>query len=190
MADNYDKKAFVDLLLLPYQSDETKKARRNLSVTSAAVIALKIVNVDISGGLLSFLRMSEERQAAGQDAVLWLAVVLIVYWMVMFYFHRKHDAEIQRERAVLIDDAVQRARDEIQQSIDQIQVNSEAQPLTIPELPHIQNAKQIVKAYDAQKARTERAARYGILLEDIQSCVPHVLALVALALLAEAIFVR
>lgn len=189
MADNYDKKAFVDLLLLPYQSDETKKARRNLSVTSAAVIALKIVNVDISGGLLSFLRMSEERQAAGQDAVLWLAVVLIVYWMVMFYFHRKHDAEIQNERRVLIDDAVQIARRTVTE-YDEMLAKGMKHVHLMQEYSSVTNDRQIVKAYDAQKARTEKAARYGIHLEDIQSNVPYVLAIVALALLAEAIFVR
>lgn len=172
----YDEKEFLDLLQ-EYKSDETKKARRNLSVISfiiacASILGvrfteLKIFNADIS--------------KAPELLVLFLGFLLVVYWTTMFLLSWTHDKEIQKERSLLLNTQIKYFTDRYRAQEKKRESNPNFISSDYPEV------KAAVEAYEAQQARTKRAAKYGNIVNKLELFVPLALSvLAAVALVKEA----
>lgn len=92
------QKDFLDLLQ-KYKSDDTKKARRNLSFISFIILSSKILNVRLADIKFFGLDLSK----SSEILLLGLGLLLLAYWTVVFCVAYWRDKEIQKERVVLFD---------------------------------------------------------------------------------------
>lgn len=175
---DYDHKQFLDLLL-EYRSDETKKARRNVSmiafvILAAALLGIKLTEINVFG--LNLHRSSPL-------PVLLLTFALLVYWMGMFVLAWLHDREIQKERALLLDQQVapiikrlaDREKDAATRGGQDI----------FGDRAELRGA---VDAYHSQQERTKNATMLGRMVRGIEIAVPLALAALSFIVLAHWIF--
>jgi len=165
----YDKKQFLDLLLQEHKSEETRKARRNLSTISFVIFATWWLNI----GLANIKFLGIDISGTTELPVLMLAATLLIYWAVMFFLAWKHDREIQRERALLLDEQVK----PLIARLDVLQRDMEARKnnptnWTSPDYPEVKAA---VEAYKAQQERTKQASLFGSLIKHLEFYVPLLL---------------
>lgn len=163
----YDEKQFLDLLQ-EHKSDETKKARRNLSTISFVVVAawlLKIRLVDIKVLGVDISRTAEL-------PVLGLAGVLLLYWTVMFLLTWKHDKEIQRERTLLLDAQVKQFTERL--AALEKQRDAQGADAKWVSSDH-KDVKVAVMAYNEQQMRTRQASLFGALIKQLEFYVPLLL---------------
>jgi len=170
----HDPKQFLDLLQ-EHKSDETKKARRNLSticfiIVAAWLLQLRVTDIRVFGTDLS---------KSAEVSVLLLAAVLVIYWSIMFFLAWNQDREIQKERVLLLSAEVKRFTERYREI--------EAKYI-VPRSTHIpadyHEVKAAVEAYQAQQARTRRASLYGAAINSLELIVPLALAGAALIVLA------
>jgi len=170
----YDEKQFLDLLQ-EYKSDETRKARRNLSTISFVIVAAWLLGIRLVDIRVLGLDISQTAELP----VLLLAGALLIYWTVMFLLTWKHDKEIQRERAMLLSAQVKRFTERLR-VIEQKRVKSgvEWTPTDYPDV------KAALDAYKAQQERTGKAAQFGAVIKQLELYVPLLLGASAAIVLA------
>lgn len=171
----HDEKQFLELLE-PYKTDDTRKARRNLSTISFIVIAAWLLGVKLSAIRLFGADLSKSSELL----VLGIALLVVVYWSAMFYLSWTHDSEIQRERIIQGNEAAS-AINERYKSVEEQRKKNEGRSGYIPMDYH--EVVSAAKAYERQVSRTARAAKYERTIRWIELYVPFALALFALAIL-------
>jgi hypothetical protein len=183
---DYDEKEYLDLLL-KYKSDETKKARRNLSTISFVIISARILNIKFTELRVSVVDMSK---SSDEQLALLIALALLVYWFVMFSLSRNHDREIQKERSLQLEERVKDARKQIGETDETRKVaeknGQDMSRMLIP--PNYHALKTFVARYYAQRERTQRATFYGNFVSGLESIVPFALSYIAAIVLLRRIF--
>jgi len=172
----YDKKQFLDLLL-EYRSDETKKARRNVSVVAFVILSTWFLNLHLSNMNVLGMNVSP----ATEIPVLLVATVLLLYWTGMFVLASMQDSEIQKERSLILDDHMaylitrQAAIEKAQKVPDSYWALS---------YQDHQEVKAAVDAYRLQQNRTTRAQFAVKWIRRLEFVVPLVLSGSAMLALA------
>lgn len=169
----HDQRYFLELLQ-EYKSDDTKKARRNLSAIAFIVISVSFLKIPLNQVKLIGVDISH----SGELSVLFLATGLLLYWLIMFLLSWKHDKEIQAERARFLDSNVQHFRERYQQGEEQRKTGDSR----YYSADYIE-AKTAVKAYEAQQKRTAQAIKYGSIIRGLELFVPLLLFGIAIAVL-------
>lgn len=169
---SYDEKQFLDLLQV-YKSEDTKKARRNLStlgfvVITAWLLRVRLTDVKVFGADLSH---------TSELFVFVLGLVLVIYWSAMFYLSLTHDSEIQKERSIQLNNTVSAFIERLASHQKYIEENKHINPLASATLPDYLAVKSAVEAYERQKTRTAKAAKYDGIIKAAELYVPVVLAL-------------
>lgn len=165
----YDENQFFDLLQI-YKSEDTKKARRNLSTLGFVVIAawllgIKLTDVKIFGADLSH---------TSESWVLILGFVLVVYWSAMFYFSWSYDSEMQKERSIQLERAVSARKSRLIYLEEQSKSNPNMASHYAQE---ISEHKKALETYERQKTRTTKAVKYSGIIKAAELYIPIVLAL-------------
>lgn len=101
MALEYDQKEFLELLH-PFKSDETMKARRNVSTISFLIISLWVLGISIKDVHVFGVTLKQ----SSEFGVLLIALGLLLYWLGMFLLAWFQDREIQKERSHLLDEQI------------------------------------------------------------------------------------
>jgi hypothetical protein len=171
----YDDKQFLDLLQ-EYKSDETRKARRNVSVIAFVVISAALVNIQLTE--VSVLGVN--LRGTSPLSVLILATVLLVYWTTMFLLAWSQDNEIQKERSLSLDAYVKPI-------LEQFELY-EKQKAELENRFDYKELKATVEAYRRQQQRTARATKLGRVIRAFEVVVPLALASVAAVVLARWIY--
>jgi hypothetical protein len=162
----YDQKLFLDLLQ-EYKSDETKKARRNVSVIAFVIISAWILGIRLSD--IRFLGLDISRTA--ELPVLALAGVLLIYWTFMFVIAYRRDKEIQKERAWFLNQELSNLRGrfkQIQDKYDEDKVRK-GYPSDYGEV------KAWLERYEAQRKRTQGATLFAKVIDYLETTVPLLL---------------
>ena len=107
--------------MLPISTDGTSKARRNLIVASFIICSLYFLEKSLSG--LRVLGFS--LQGADQIKILYIALILIVFWLALFVVNWWKDYELNRERKRLLMGLVDQLR-ERKEHLEQQCVNVQA----------------------------------------------------------------
>lgn len=159
----HDEKQFLELLQA-YKSEDTKKARRNLSTVAFVVIAAWILGVKLTNVRVFGVDLS----STSEFYLYCLALGLLLYWAAMLYLSLAHDAEIQKERSIQFDKAVASllARNKQLQEMNKGNANNGYIH------PDTHELKSAVEAYERQKERTSKAARFGRLISLTELYVP------------------
>lgn len=165
---DYDHKQFLDLLL-DYRSDETRKARRNVSliafvILAAALLGIRLTDVNVLG--LSLHKSSP-------PAVLLVTFVLLVYWSVMFFLAWLQDQEIKKERAIQLDRHVA----SLVERLAAMDKDNAQNGRNI--YPDYGAAKGAVDAYHSQQERTKKATVIGRTIHYLEIAVPLGLAAIS-----------
>jgi hypothetical protein len=173
----YDHKQFLDLLL-EYRSDETRKSRRNVSliafvILAAALLGLRLTDINAFG--LSLHKSSPL-------PVLLLTSALLAYWTVMFCLAWLQDQEIQKERALLLEQHVALL---IKRLAEMDEVNKQSGRNIYPDYG---DAKGSVDAYRSQQERTKKASVLGRIIRSLEIVVPLALAAMSSIMLGFWIF--
>jgi hypothetical protein len=103
MAQRHDQKQFLDLLQT-YKSDDTKKARRNLSIIGFLIIAAWVLGIRLTELKVFGVNLRDSSEAY----ILAIAFLLLIYWGCMFFLSYRHDTEIQKEREIQLNVVVER----------------------------------------------------------------------------------
>jgi len=179
--NSHDQKQFLELLQV-YKSEDTKKARRNLSVIGFVIVAMRLLGIQITEIRVFGADLSKTSELYS----LLLALVLIVYWAVIFLLSWVHDSEIQKERKILVDAEI----DQIMTSwkrFEKLKLEMEAKneggnPRGYNE------AKAAVEMYHRQCQRTARADKYGRIIRALELFVPLGIALTAIGIISNGIW--
>ncbi len=88
----YDETEYLDILK-GYTSEDTRRARRNLSFIAFTIIIISTMNFSLAD--IKVLGLS----FAGKDEwkMILFAAAALVYWWVIYHFHFKHDEMINNE---------------------------------------------------------------------------------------------
>lgn len=167
MAATHDEKEFL-ALLQPYSSDETRKARRNLSMIGFIVICAWLLGLQLNDVRIFGADISKSNEVV----VLGICFALLVYWTAMFLVCWMHDREIEKERKI----QGQQAADAI---VSRFEKQEEQKSKTAKGMfisPDYAELKRAVAAYNCQKQRTTRANRFGIAISAAELHVPLALA--------------
>lgn len=173
----YDEKQFLDLLQ-EYKSDETKKARRNVTFIACVIIAAAVLQIPVNDVQLFGMKVPRHRET---EFVL-IATALLLYWLVMFLIAWTHDKEIQRERERFLKVEIDRIKARFAYGEGKIKSTGGQR---VPD--DYAEVKAALQAYDAQRERTRRAWWLGILTNNLELWVPLVLASAALVVLIGAL---
>ena len=163
----HEEKEFLDLLQ-EYKSEDTKKARRNLSTIAFIVIACWILGIRI----LDIKAFGIDLSHSAELYVLLIGLVLLGYWLVMFVLLWRHDHEIQNERALLLQAKVSSLLARKLAAEETIERNKKNG--FVPD--DYVEIKAQVEAYERQKARTETASKLGRIIRGLELFVPISLA--------------
>jgi hypothetical protein len=174
---DYDHKEMLTLLA-GHRSEEARRAHRNLTVTSFIVISAKLIGIRLTKvsafGITPF--------DGSERVVLSIVMVLLSYWLALFLAHWSRDREIQKERALLLEQYMK----PILERHAHMKKKLEAKQNVAPDWSDI---KRTVMAYQAQQERTRKAAKLSKFTEIAEIAVPLVLAALALAALGHWFFV-
>ena len=170
----HEEKDFLDLLQ-EYKSEDTKKARRNLSAIAFVIIAIHLLGIRISDIKVFGVDVSK----SSNFTVSVIALALLLYWLLMFILSWNQDREIQRERTIILGAQIKQFTGRFEQleqerqdfpATPRGQRSNWYQPLDYSEV------KAATQVYQAQQARTKRAALYGKILSKLELYIPLVLA--------------
>lgn len=81
-------------LLKPYASEEQKKSRRNIDVSSFVVLSIYF----LGKSLTEIQVLGFNLHGSNHFLVLILASVLIAYWLIMYLVYFRRDSEIQKSK--------------------------------------------------------------------------------------------
>jgi hypothetical protein len=167
----HDEKQFLDLLQV-YKSEDTKKARRNLSSIGFVVISAWLLRIQLTDVKVLGIDLSHTSELV----VLLLGLVLVIYWSMIFYLFLTHDSEIQKERSIQLEKSVSALTSRLATLEELHKQNSGVTGYIMPEYSEVKSA---VEAYERQKARTATAAKYGGIINGFETYVPTALAVVS-----------
>lgn len=168
----YDTKQFLDLLI-EYKSDETKKARRNVSAVAFTILASAFLSVQINKLSVLGLSLSD----SSPSAVIVVAFALLAYWTLMFLLSWRQDKEIQKERELLLSERVNPL---IVRLAEMDKVIKEVGTNVYLDYGDVKSA---VHAYQAQQVRTRSATTLGEVIRSMEIWVPIALSILAAAVL-------
>lgn len=170
----HDEKEFL-ALLQPYSSDETRKARRNVSTISFIVVATTALGIR----LVDLRVLGADITHSSAPRVMMVCFALLCYWLAMFAVAWLHDHEIGKERIL----QGQKAADELRGRYAELSRMKELNA-AVGYVPQDYGAlKQAVMALDRQIDRTAKTERYGRLIRTAELWIPILLSCSALAIL-------
>ena len=174
LPENFENDYFS--LLTPVVTDGTIKNRRNLLVSAFSISLLSILGKSISE--LKILGI-ELKDTDSQMLVLG-ALVLMVFWFVMFIIHAEKDKQINIERRYLLIKHTEKLKEQLDYSKEKFQDYDNEHP----------NKKQISefqREYDIflnQKKRTRKVNFLGVLAYIIEYSLPLLMGVWCFYLLA------
>jgi hypothetical protein len=175
----YNKKQFLDLLI-EYRSDEARRARRNVGVTTFAIILGCLLNLHLANMNLFGMNVS----SASERTVLVIAFILLIYWSIMFLFTSFQDSKIQEERLRILKDEAPQLLERLKM-IEKIKNDHEQQWYIYErDYPDYNEVKTSVEAYQLQQNRTKQASTAVKWMRRIEFCVPLVLTILAVLALS------
>jgi hypothetical protein len=168
---DYDYKEMLTLLA-GYRSEESRRAHRNVSVTSFILIAAWVLGINITDVEAFGLAISKDAELTA----LGIAFVLLAYWFGMFLFHHERDLSIQAERREVFNATI---RGVIAQKNDIDQKNAERRAKgQLDYIPQVyKQMRRVVAAYEAQVERTQSANRMQQFDINAEFVVPCLLAI-------------
>lgn len=172
----YDEKTFLDLMH-EYKSEDTRKARRNLSVVSFIVISVWVLGIKLT----ELKVFGADLSRSSESNVLLLGLVLIGYWSVMFSLAWRHDRAIQNERAVALTSTVSQLRERMARIEKIIEEKKARGSSYVPD--DYAEVKAGLEAYERQQSRTASATNLGRAIREMELQIPGALAVVAAGIL-------
>jgi hypothetical protein len=173
----YNKKEFIDLLL-EYRSDESKKARRNVTVISFVILTAWYLNLHLSNMTLLGMNISK----ASEVPVLVVAFVLLVYWSSVFLLAWIQDSEIQKERSLILNEQVTYLLKRLEMIEEARKENDNLWPVRYPDHSEVRAS---VEAYQLQQQRTKRAVLAVMWMRRLEFYVPLALSAAAVLVLMQ-----
>ena len=170
---DYDQKEFLELLH-PFKSDETMKARRNVSTISFLVLSLWVLDISIKDVRFFGITLKE----SSEIGVLSIAIFLLIYWLGMFLLAWFQDREIQKERSYILKSQMSNIISQFEK-LDAKKEEEEVRGRTY--IGH--NYGKFKASYGlikAQRERTEKAGKLAVWIKRLELSVPVILAVIAL----------
>lgn len=178
MADPIDEKEVLELLL-DHQSDDLKKARRNLMVVSLAVVLVYMLDLKLTDLKVFGLDLSK----GNASMLLWAGILVVGYWLFMMHMYIRRDDRIYNERLGIFEKRIERYRDRA--SVLEEKVQNFPAPT---EFKHeLSDLEAILGAYDTQINRTKVASFLVTACRSIEYLVPVIMAITALGCLLVAL---
>ncbi len=167
-------------LLYDYHSDETKKSRRNVIVVSFVVVSIHFLGLNLAD-----IKAGVELAKANPQAMIALAMALILYWLVMFLAYSFSDRQIHHERRYLLSKLADDLETELSTFEAQCNDNYVNQGRRLPD-EHRQRLAKLKSDYSlwvGQRKRTRLAARLRAVMTGLEHLLPVFLAAWALSYL-------
>lgn len=163
-------------LLKPYISEEQKKARRNVLVSSFTVIAIYQLGKSLTELNVFGLHLGD----SNDYAVLILATLLITYWLAMYLAYSKRDDEIQKEQLHLLLKHVETIETRIAQLNKKIEKCKTTEGIYAHYRTELDNEKNSFSIYEKQLSRTEKAGHLNFALKKVEYWLPFITGITAL----------
>lgn len=174
------EKDYLDLLK-PFVSEEQKKSRRNVLVTSFTVISIYLLGKSLAELNVFGLHLGD----SNDYAILVLAALLITYWLAMYLAYLKRDDEIQKEQQHLLLNHVERIKERIVVLNKNIEENKSNDGLRNHYQRELDNEKSNSSIYEKQIARTANAGKFNFALKKVEYWSPVITGITALLIISK-----
>ena len=167
-------------LLKPYVSEEHKKSRRNVVVTSFVILSIYLLGISLTEIRIFGIDLN----GSNKFTVLALALLLIIYWLAIYLAYARRDLEIQKEQERLLLSSVEK----VKERMDQAQVKMDEHKnsrggASSHWSSEFGSAKSNYIIYENQINRTKKAGKLNSLLAKVEYWLPVVLAVVSIIVL-------
>lgn len=171
----YDEKYLLDLLQ-EYKTEETRRARRNLSLFASAVLVAWLLGLELT----EIKVLDADLSHASELSVMGLTLIVLVYQAGMFWLSWRRDHAIQNERSYQLDGIVRDLRNSVgpRQAIRERTLEPEHK-----QGAKLTQAEQALDAYERQKSRTAKATFYNKTINRLELIMPSALGLLAAGIL-------
>lgn len=173
------EKEYVELLY-DHRSDETKKARRNLTVGSFLVVGVYVVGISLTE--MKFI--GADLSQGNALRIVSLAIALIIYLFIGFAVYSLRDWGLRQERRRRVDDAIDRLEKE---HARETKVRRE-HPSQLR--PHLEAVEKELGILQGVIKRTKIPRRAVVIASILEYLIPPVLGIAALAFLGHDLYWR
>lgn len=174
LPESYEKEYLE--LLKPFASEEQKKSRRNVLVSSFTVICIYLLGKSLTELNVFGLHLG----GSNDHAVLVLAVLLITYWLTTYLAYSKRDDEIQKEQQHLLLTHVKKLEERIVALNKSIEDNKSNEGLRNHYQQELNNEKNNLSVYEKQTTRTATAHSFSFALKKVEYWLPVITSIVAI----------
>ncbi len=173
-----DKRLFLELLQ-DYRSEDYKKARRNLMSVPIIIVLSQVLNLDFNKITVVGLPIGENTNLFYLHG---LGFVLLIYWIVLFSFHRVKDKKLQETRKHILDSQVNHYRGLL------FEVSKLKEKHGLTPGSYYANVEAdvtpLIKEFDNQEEKTKGTKFWFKWTDLIEFCVPILLTFYSLAYFA------
>lgn len=162
--------------LKPFVSEEQKKSRRNILVSSFTVISIYFLGKSLAELNVFGLHLG----GSNNYAVLVLASALIIYWLAMYLAYSKRDDEIQKEQSHLLLKHVETIRVRIAQLNKSIEECKTTEGIYTHYRTELQNEQNSFGIYEKQLSRTAKAGTLNFALKKVEYWLPIITGITAI----------
>lgn len=168
-------------LLKPFVSEEQKKSRRNVLVTSFTVMSIYLLGKSLTELNVLGLHLGD----SNDYAILVLATLLITYWLAMYLAYSKRDDEIQKEQQHLLLKHVEGIKDRIVVLNKNIEEDKSNDGLRNHYQRALDDEKNNFNIYENQITRTANAGKLNFTLKKVEYWLPIITGITALFIICK-----
>lgn len=167
-------------LMIPIATEETTRSKRNLSISSFIIIAIYLLDKSLTD--LRVLGLNLE--GTSNVAVLYLAIALIIFWLLLFIASAFKDAELNKERRHLLKSVIAK----IEESKNHYELKYSERDDSHPNKQTMKSIQREYQKYLDQLDRTKNARLLSVSTFYVTNCLPILLSLASLVYLFRDIY--
>jgi hypothetical protein len=179
-----DEEKFFDLIK-DYKSDDFKRSRRGLTLTSFIVIL--IFSLDLPIEKIKFFSVGLDNKY-GATPIFWIGLMLILYWGTLFALYLKSDHEMQKEKYSLFIRQVYIYEEEFEKANELAEQDKIKNRINTQNDLKKRKLKALLDKHTEQKDRTETAKQLGAISKYVEIGIPLGMGILAIGMLCILLF--
>ena len=166
-------------LLKPYVSEEQKKSRRNVLVSSFTVTSVFTLGKSLTDLSLFGINLN----GSSNYSVLIIAEALILYWLAMYFAYSFRDEEIQKEQKHLLLNHVGKVKERMNALAANMEASITNTSLHSHWLGEYNSVKGNYDIYENQLSRTSKVGNLNNVLKRVEYWLPVIAGLAAILII-------
>jgi hypothetical protein len=166
---NYDTEKYLECMQ-PFVSDDSRRARRFIVSFCSLIVAASFLKVNFSRIKVVGINLSE----VSELKVYVVAIVILLFWNILLYFHNRRDLHYDQERRKLMDDEIRDAESKYAERVKDNNMDN----------PFGKRLQSFVQLHREQRQRTKKLSFFQKAISIMDNFLPCGLSFLALVILS------